>query len=121
MFPAHRSVSRSHVLQQHRQRSPRIRKRQQQTCLLNSAKGDYWEALDALAYQYFKGSVCKHDIKLAEQYARRGATLGYVGCQLWLGQILRETNRKEEALKWFEKSGMNQGWSAFLAGEMYEK
>ena len=90
-------------------------------CLLNSAKGDYWEALDALAYQYFKGSVCKHDIKLAEQYARRGATLGYVGCQLWLGQILRETNRKGEALKWFEKSGMNQGWSAFLAGEMYEK
>lgn len=90
-------------------------------CLLNSAKGDYWEALDALAYQYYKGSVYKHDIKLAEQYARRGANLGYVGCQLWLGQILRETSRKEEALKWFLKSGKNQGWSAFLAGEMYEK
>lgn len=90
-------------------------------CLLNSAKGDYWEALDALAYQYFKGTVYNHDIKLAEQYARRGAILGYVGCQLWLGQILRETNRKKEALQWFVKSGKNQGWSAYLAGEMYEK
>lgn len=89
-------------------------------CLLKSAEGDYFEALSDLVYHYFKGDVYDHDIKLAEKYAKRGADLGYVDCQLWLGQICRETNRKEQALQWFEKSGKNQGWSAYLAGEMYE-
>lgn len=89
--------------------------------LLISAEGDYWEALHDLSYHYFRGNVYKHDVDLAEQYARRGAILGYVNCQLWLGQILRETGRKAEALQWFEKSGKHQGWSAYLAGEMYEK
>ena len=91
------------------------------SALKKAAEGDYPSALDDLAYQLFKGSVYTHDIELAEYYARRGADLGYVDCQLWLGQILRETNRKEEALQWFEKSGKRQGWSAYLAGEMYEK
>lgn len=90
-------------------------------CLLKSAEGDYPEALSDLAYHYFRGCVYDHDIKLAEKFARRGALLGYESCQLWLGQILRETNQKEQALQWFVKSGKTQGWSAFLAGEMYEK
>lgn len=81
-----------------------------------SANGNNMDALDALAYYYYQ-----KDNTLAEQYARRGALLGHDGCQLWLGHILYETNRKNEALQWFIKSAeQGQGWAAYLAGAMYE-
>ena len=61
-------------------------------------------------------------MQLAEHCFRIGAEKGVDRCQLWLGMVLRETNRKEEALMWFIKAGnQNQGWAAYLAGEMYEK
>lgn len=89
--------------------------------LKKAAAGDHIEALNDLAYQYSEGSVYKHDIKLAERYARRGAELGNMNCQRRLGMILRATDKKQEALEWMVKSArQGQGSAAFMAAEMYE-
>ena len=86
-----------------------------------SADGNDLEALSDLAYQLFRGTIYSKDLKAAELYARRGAELGDDGCQLWLGQILKEIGRAEEALVWLIKSAeQGQGWSQYIVGEMYE-
>ena len=90
--------------------------------LKESAEGGDLDALNDLVWQLFRGTVYPNSIESAEQYARRGAELGNAGCQLWLGQILKETNRNEEALRWLIKSAeQKQGWAQYLVGEMYEK
>lgn len=89
--------------------------------LKKAAAGDHIEALNDLAYQYSEGSVYKHDIKLAERYARRGAELGDMNCQRRLGMILKTEDRNQEALEWMVKSArQGQGSAAFMAAEMYE-
>lgn len=90
--------------------------------LLKSAEGDYAPALGALACHLFEGDIYPQNMEAAERYARRGAALGDDGSQLWLGQILKKKGNNEEALRWFTASGQQgQGWSAYLAGEMFEK
>ena len=87
-----------------------------------AADGDYPPALNDMAWQLFKGQLIPNDVDKAEDFARRGAVQGDDGCQLWLGQILRSKGQHQEALEWFIKSAeQGQGWSALLAGEMYEK
>lgn len=91
--------------------------------LMKQAEAGDANAMQELGDYYNCGnSLIKKDIALAEKYYRMGAELGNDGCQLSLGQILRKKGEMREALEWFEKSGMqDQGWSAYLAGEMYEK
>ena len=89
--------------------------------LKKAAEGDYPPALNDMAWQLYKGRLLENDIDKAADLARRGAVQGDDGCQLWLGQILREKKQYAEALEWFIKSAeQGQGWSALLAGEMYE-
>lgn len=90
--------------------------------LLKAAEGDYPPALNDVAFQYFKGQLLPDDIDKAEDAARRGAVQGDDGCQLWLGQILRQKGQYREAIEWLTKSArQGQGWSAFILGEMYER
>lgn len=79
-------------------------------------------AMEELGDMYRNGnSVVKKDITLAEKYYRMGAEKGSDGCQLWLGQVLREKGEYKEALQWLIESGkQGQGWSAYLVGQMYE-
>lgn len=85
------------------------------------AKGEIG-AMEDLGDMYRNGnSVVKKDFSLAEKYYRMGAEKGQVGCQLWLGQILREKGEHEESLQWLIKAGQQgQGWAAYLVGQMYE-
>lgn len=90
--------------------------------LLKAAEGNYPPALNDVAFQYFRGQLLPDDIEKAEDAARRGAVQGDDGCQLWLGQILRQKGLYAEAIDWLTKSAeQGQGWSAFILGEMYEK
>ena len=90
--------------------------------LLKAAEGNYPPALNDVAFQYFRGQLLPDDIEKAEDAARRGAVQGDDGCQLWLGQILRQKGLYAEAIDWLTKSAeQGQGWSACILGEMYEK
>lgn len=86
------------------------------------AKEGDMEAMEELGDMYRKGNgLVEKNIELAEMYYRIGAEKGHDGCQLWLGQVLREKGQMEEALKWLQKSGeQGQGWAAYLVGLMYE-
>ena len=79
-------------------------------------------AMEEMGHLYRVGNLLyAKDTVLAEKYYRMGAEKGSAGCQLWLGQFLREKGLKEEAFAWLLKSGeKGQGWSAFIVGQMYE-
>ena len=80
------------------------------------------EAMQEIGDMYRDGNcLIEKNIELAEMYYRMGAEKEHDGCQLWLGQVLREKGQKEEAIKWLQKSGeQGQGWAAYLVGLMYE-
>lgn len=80
------------------------------------------DAMKELGDMYRIGNLqFAKDTVLAEKYYRMGAEQGSAGCQLWLGQLLREKGKKEEALSWLLKSAEKEhGWAAFLVGQMYE-
>ncbi len=76
----------------------------------------------AMAEIYRDGLGVEKNNDIAVFYYRLGADMGDSGCQLWLGILLDKMGQYNEALYWLEESGRNgQGWSAYLAGQMYEE
>lgn len=70
---------------------------------------------------YRRGLGRDKDLIEASRWYQIGADLGDISCQLWLGQVLDELGKYQEALTQLELSGkQGQGWAAFLVGKMYE-
>ena len=78
---------------------------------------DYGEIADF----YRRGLGREVDLDEAVRWYRKGADLGNASCQLWLGQVLDEQGKYQEALTQLESSGkQGQGRAAYLVGEIFE-
>lgn len=81
-------------------------------------------ALDEMAWQLRNGKLFKKDLAKAENYAKQGAIKGHIGCQMEMGQIMKDKGQCKEAVWWFKKvaeQAPDQGYAMFLIAQMYEK